>query len=76
MGAPKAPRLKAAEVAPEPGSPRDRGRVLVVDDSRLVRLVIKDQLEGAGYEVREASDGSSALDLLGQGRSRRRRSPT
>jgi diguanylate cyclase (GGDEF)-like protein len=67
VGSPQAPRLKAAKVPPESGSPRDRGRVLVVDDSRLVRLVIREQLESAGYEVSEASDGGSALALLGQG---------
>ncbi len=38
--------------------------ILVVDDENLVRWSIKHKLEGAGYQVLEASDGSSAITLF------------
>ncbi|MBP2311708.1 GGDEF domain-containing response regulator [Azospirillum soli] len=37
--------------------------VLVVDDSSVVRKIIKDHLEGHGYRVLMARDGAEALDL-------------
>jgi len=37
------------------------GRILVADDSLVVRAVLRDQLEREGYEVFEATDGPSAL---------------
>lgn len=37
-------------------------RVLVVDDSETVRLVLQRRLEMAGYEVATATDGQGALD--------------
>jgi diguanylate cyclase (GGDEF)-like protein len=37
------------------------GRILVADDSLVVRAVLRDQLEEEGYEVFEAEDGASAL---------------
>lgn len=36
-------------------------RVLVVDDSRPMRMFIRRALEAAGYEVAEAADGAIAL---------------
>lgn len=39
-------------------------RVLVVDDSRAVRLAIRRVLESLGLEVVEAEDGQRALDYL------------
>lgn len=44
-----------------------RGRVLVVDDSRVVRAVVADSLRRAGYEVDEAENGRAALGLLQRG---------
>jgi two-component system capsular synthesis sensor histidine kinase RcsC len=42
-----------------------RGRsVLLVDDSRLARLVARHQLEALGCSVAEAGDGEEALALL------------
>jgi two-component system, cell cycle response regulator len=41
------------------------GRVLIVDDSRLVRAMIAGYLHAAGYLVDEAPDGASALAMLG-----------
>ena len=37
------------------------GRILVAEDSLVVRTVVCDQLEEEGYEVTEAVDGESAL---------------
>jgi two-component system cell cycle response regulator len=44
-----------------------RGRVLVVDDSRLVRTMVKGILEGGGFAVDEAEGGARALELLAKG---------
>ena len=45
--------------------PETRGaRVLVVDDTTLVRKVIAARLRGAGYRVAEATDGQEALELF------------
>ena len=40
------------------------GTILVVDDDPDVQEVLKDRLEGLGYEVLTASNGQSSLDLL------------
>ena len=36
-------------------------RILVVDDSAMVRMTIREELEGGGYEVIEANNGLEAL---------------
>lgn len=41
--------------------------VLVVDDEHDIRLLARIVLEGAGYEVREASSGQEAIALLDEG---------
>jgi two-component system, cell cycle response regulator len=41
------------------------GRVLVVDDERLNRMLLRRALEGEGWTVTEAPDGRAALDVLG-----------
>jgi PAS domain S-box-containing protein len=46
----------------EPAQPP--GRILVVDDSRLIRRWVGDVLRGVGYEVDEAADGRGAVRLL------------
>jgi diguanylate cyclase (GGDEF)-like protein len=43
------------------------GRILVVEDSLVVRAVVADQLEAEGYEVIEAVDGPSALVICATG---------
>ena len=49
-----------AQAAPFVG-PTGRARTcLVVDDSRVVRKVARRILEGWGFSVREAADGSEA----------------
>lgn len=48
-----------------PFSLHGRGeRVLVVDDERLLRRVLRALLEGVGYAVLEAADGLDALEAL------------
>lgn len=43
------------------------GRVLVVDDERLLRWSVGETLSARGYEVAEAGDGRSALETFGAG---------
>ncbi len=38
--------------------------VLVVEDSRVVRLLVREILESEGYATLEACDGAAALDCL------------
>ncbi|AEN12374.1 response regulator receiver protein [Streptomyces sp. SirexAA-E] len=40
------------------------GRVLVVDDSKVIRQLIRVNLELEGFEVVTASDGAECLDLV------------
>jgi two-component system nitrogen regulation response regulator NtrX len=42
----------------------DPGRVLVVDDDRSNRMVVRTIIAGAGFEVEEAADAFSALDRI------------
>ncbi|MDT0341444.1 response regulator [Streptomyces litchfieldiae] len=44
-----------------PGTP---GRVLVVDDSQVIRQLIKVNLELDGFEVMTASDGAECLEIV------------
>jgi two-component system cell cycle response regulator len=50
----------------EPNEAGIRGRVLIVDDARVVRAVVARCLRGAGYHTEEAEDGAEALRRLGQ----------
>ncbi len=47
-------------------SPASRPKVLVVDDSRAVRVHVERILTDAGYEVITAEDGVAALECLAQ----------
>ena len=42
-------------------------RILVVDDDDALRVLVKSQLEGAGYQLDEARDGVSAIEKLSGG---------
>ncbi|RBM20451.1 response regulator transcription factor [Streptomyces sp. PT12] len=44
--------------------PGDVGRVLVVDDSQVIRQLIKVNLELDGFEVMTASDGEECLEAV------------
>ncbi len=46
--------------------PQSSGQVLVVDDSEVIRELIKVNLELEGFEVRTADDGEAALALMGE----------
>ncbi len=45
-------------------SPRGKVHVLVVDDEKMIRSLLKMSLQRMGYEVTTADDGSEALDLF------------
>src|ERR1700757_1303859 len=49
-------------IGPQPG----RRKVLVVDDQRLIADTISEILDGAGFQVKAAYDGWSALDIAGR----------
>ena len=42
----------------------EKGKILVVDDEGRMRKLVKDFLQREGFEVREAADGSEALDIF------------
>ncbi len=46
------------------GESRDRGRVLIVDDSRFVRAVVARHLKKAGFLVKQADPGATAMRIL------------
>ncbi len=52
---------------PEPGAPL-QARVLVVDDEAELAELMRDMLEGAGYEVATAESGAVALEMLATAR--------
>ena len=52
--------MNEADMAPR----RSRGRILVVDDSSLVRLYCRDALERAGFEVDQAINGLEAMEKV------------
>ena len=45
-----------------------QARILVADDERSIRWVLRESLETAGHEVVEATNGAEALHLLREGR--------
>ena len=44
-----------------------KNRVLIADDEQLIRTLVRDFLEKAGYAVTEAADGVEALEAFGDG---------
>lgn len=42
----------------------DKARILAIDDEPHITLVLRSALVGAGYDVRTANEGESALDLF------------
>ena len=63
----------ASPLAPPDGADAERSfaRLLVVDDDPIVREILVEQLEAAGYGVLAAAGGQAALDLLDTGEARR-----
>ncbi|UUE98940.1 response regulator [Xanthomonas hortorum pv. pelargonii] len=62
--------LTASEVAPAPAprSPRHRReRILLVDDTDVVRMMVSEVLSDAGYHVTEAENANGALEQLRAG---------
>jgi len=68
----------SARAKPDPQAPVDTAaawsaatpaRVLLVDDQELVRKLVAEQLQEAGYDVLAASNGTEALALLAAGES-------
>lgn len=43
------------------------GNVLVVDDSKLVRMIVTGTLKNGGYDVTDTTGGAQALELLAKG---------
>ncbi|MEA1968294.1 MAG: response regulator [Thermodesulfobacteriota bacterium] len=41
-----------------------RSKILIVDDARLLRMILKKELEAGGYEVVEAANGKDALKMV------------
>jgi DNA-binding NtrC family response regulator len=52
------------------GALTGNGRVLVVDDERDVRTVVRLILEKAGYDVLEAENGEKAIEAINTGENR------
>ncbi len=41
----------------------EQRKILIVDDSAVMRKILRDALEGAGYAVLEATNGKDAIDV-------------
>jgi PAS domain S-box-containing protein len=61
-----APTPAPAAVPTPPTGRAGRGTVLVVEDEGLVRMLLVEVLEGDGYTVLEAADGTTALARLSE----------
>ncbi|OHV79781.1 response regulator [Ensifer sp. LCM 4579] len=59
-------RTAAPDTFPRPATLTSRRKVLVVDDSKYVRSLVRLILQGAGYDVAMAASGSEALAHLGE----------
>ncbi len=55
-----------------PVPPDETGRVLVVDDQKMIREVAADMISSLGWEVESASDSGSAIELFRRGKKRGR----
>ncbi|RYE94418.1 MAG: response regulator, partial [Oxalobacteraceae bacterium] len=65
---PRGLTASAVPPTPAPSSPRARSeRILLVDDTDVVRMMVSEVLSDAGYQVVEAEDANGALDQLRAG---------
>jgi DNA-binding response OmpR family regulator len=62
LGGPQEPNDRFSLDAPIPA--RGKVHVLVVDDEKMIRSLLKMSLQRMGYEVTAAEDGAEALDLF------------
>jgi CheY-like chemotaxis protein len=62
----QAPRATAPAQAEAPPATAHRGRVLVVEDNPINRLVAAGLLEGLGYTVHTVEDGRQAVGAVGR----------
>lgn len=58
------PRCDRALILKENESMPQKNRILVVDDEDALRTVLSSELEGEGYKVASAADGSEAIEIL------------
>ena len=65
-----AERISTADGEPAARDPSERPGVLVVDDDRLVRIIVQLGLERDGFDVWLASSGLEAIDLYQKHQSR------
>jgi len=56
-----------AAAAAAPVSPEGKPRVMIADDDKVMRMLLKKFVENAGYEALEAEDGEDALTKIAQG---------
>ncbi len=61
-------RLPGHPIPPEPLAPLPKHTVLVVDDNPVNLTVAKALVERAGYQVRTATNGTEAVELMGRER--------
>lgn len=61
-------KLKSESLIIPPASGKAGPRVLVVDDSQLMRAVIRNALEECGFDIMEAEDGVQGLEMARQSR--------
>ncbi|PTY01785.1 hypothetical protein DB346_11380 [Verrucomicrobia bacterium LW23] len=61
-------RVEAEEEAP--AEMRGSGRILVMDDNELIRKLVTEFLQNAGYEVAAVSDGDACLRVVAEGLAR------
>jgi DNA-binding NtrC family response regulator len=59
-----------SEISNNPGKSSPSASVLLVDDEALIRWALSERFSQAGYEVREAGDGTSALAYFREGEPR------
>ncbi|HJR75372.1 MAG TPA: response regulator [Nitrospiraceae bacterium] len=52
------------------GACTGNGRILIVDDEPAIRAVIRRMLEKAGYDVVEADNGETAIEVINTGENR------